>query len=67
MNGSLFAIIGNAIAAARQMGLTCAEQQETARAVLLAHDTSLTPGIARVLVEQLYDSVTALSEPGLAV
>jgi len=54
MNGSLIEIIGSAIAAARRLGLDCAEERDTARAVLLARDSSLTPGVARVLVDQLY-------------
>jgi len=54
MNGSLIEIIGSAIAAARRMGLDCAEERDAARAVLLARDSSLTPGVARILVDQLY-------------
>ncbi len=54
MNGSLIEIIGNAIAAARNLGLDCAEERDTARAVLMARDSSLTPGVARILVDQLY-------------
>lgn len=54
MNASLIEIIADAIAAARQAGLSRDEERDTARAVLLARDASLTPGIARVLVDQLY-------------
>lgn len=54
MNGSLIEIIGSAIVAARRVGLDCAEERDAARAVLLARDSSLTPGVARILVEQLY-------------
>lgn len=54
MSGSLIDIIGGAIAAARQEGLDSCEQRYAARAVLLARDPSLTPGIARILVDQLY-------------
>lgn len=54
MNSSLIEIIGSAIAAARQAGLNYEEARDTAHAVLLARDPSLTPGIARILVEQLY-------------
>lgn len=57
MNGSLIEIIGKAIAAARQMGLDCAEERDAAWAVLLASDLSLSPGVARVLVDQLYPLV----------
>jgi hypothetical protein len=54
MNGSLIEIIGTAIAAARQVGLDGAEERDAARAVLLARDCSLSPGAARILVDQLY-------------
>jgi hypothetical protein len=54
MNGSLIEIISGAIAAARRLGLDCSEERDTARAVLMARDSSLTPGVARVLVDQLY-------------
>ncbi len=54
MNGSLIEIIGGAIAAARRLGLDCAEERDAARAVLMARDSSLTPGVARILVDQLY-------------
>lgn len=54
MNGSLIEIIGSAIAAARRVGLDCAEERDAARAVLLARDSSLSPGVARILVDQLY-------------
>lgn len=54
MDGSLIKIIGDAIVAARQMGLNGAEEREVARAVLLARDLSLSPGVARVLVDELY-------------
>lgn len=54
MNGSLIEIIGSAVAAARRMGLDCTEERDAARAVLLARDSSLSPGVARILVEQLY-------------
>ncbi|MBI3446880.1 MAG: hypothetical protein HY055_16315 [Magnetospirillum sp.] len=57
MNGSLIEIIGKAIAAARQLGLDCTEERDAARAVLLASDLSLSPGVARVLVDQLYPLV----------
>ncbi|MDO8605028.1 MAG: hypothetical protein Q7R40_00695 [Phaeospirillum sp.] len=59
MNSSLIEIIGSAIAAARQEGLDDDEERHAARAVLLALDPSLTPGIARILVEQLYASGAA--------
>ncbi|RAU23195.1 hypothetical protein CU669_03280 [Paramagnetospirillum kuznetsovii] len=67
MEGSLIAIIGNAITAARLVGLDRLEEREAARAVLLARDPSLTPGIARILVEQLYDSCSLHLESRLAV
>ncbi|EME70250.1 hypothetical protein H261_09332 [Paramagnetospirillum caucaseum] len=54
MNGSLIGIIGGAIAAARRLGLDCAEERDAAWAVLLARDSSLSPGAARILVDQLY-------------
>lgn len=54
MNGSLIEIIGKAIAAARQVGLDCTEERDAARAVLLASDLSLSPGVARILVDQLF-------------
>ena len=54
MNGSLIGIIGSAIAAARRAGLDCAEERDAARAVLLARDSSLSPGVARILVDELY-------------
>lgn len=54
MSGSLIEIIGSAIVAARRVGLDCAEERDAARAVLLARDSSLTPGVARILVDQLY-------------
>jgi hypothetical protein len=54
MNGSLIEIIGSAIAAARRLGLDCAEERDAARAVLMARDSSLSPGVARILVDQLY-------------
>ncbi|WP_068436692.1 hypothetical protein [Magnetospirillum sp. XM-1] len=54
MSGSLIEIIGGAIAAARRLGLDCAEERDAARAVLLARDSSLTPGVARILVDELY-------------
>lgn len=54
MSGSLIEIIGSAIVAARRLGLDCAEERDTARAVLLARDASLSPGVARVLVDELY-------------
>lgn len=59
MNGSLIEIIGSAIAAARQVGLDYAEERDAARAVLLARDSSLSPGAARILVEQLYSQAVA--------
>lgn len=58
MNGSLIGIIGSAIAAARRLGLDCAEERDAARAVLLARDSSLTPGVARILVDELYSQAT---------
>ena len=58
MDSSLIEMISRAIAAARLAGLDHDEQRATAQAVLLACDPSLTPGIARVLVEQL-DTVGA--------
>lgn len=57
MHGSLIEIIGGAVAAARRQGLSHAEARDTARAVLMARDHSLSPGVARVLVNQLYDQV----------
>jgi len=54
MGGSLIDIIANSIAAARQQGLDLGEERDLARAVLLARDPSLTPGVARILVEQLH-------------
>lgn len=59
MNGSLIEIIGSAIAAARRLGLDCAEERDAARAVLLARDSSLTPGVARILVDELYSQAAA--------
>ncbi|WP_173984524.1 hypothetical protein [Magnetospirillum sp. SS-4] len=56
MNASLIEIIGSAIVAARQVGLDRGEEIDAARAVLLALDPSLTPGVARILVEQLCPS-----------
>jgi hypothetical protein len=64
MNSSLIEIIGSAIAAARQVGLSFSEEEDAACAVLAALDTSLTPGTARVLVEQLHASGIALAEQG---
>jgi len=66
MNTSLIEIIGKAIAAARLAGLDHGEQRDAALAVLLATDSSLTPGIARVLVEQLYAIGAAEAEAPLA-
>lgn len=66
MNGSLIAIIADAIAAARQMGLDDNEERDTARAVLLARDPSLTPGIARILVDQLYETCSMTFDHGQA-
>lgn len=62
MNGSLIEIIGGAIAAARQVGLDHAEQHDAAQAVLQAMDPSLTHGVARILVEQLYPVGAAQAE-----
>ena len=66
MNSSLIEIIGKAIAAARLAGLDQGEQRSTALAVLLATDPSLTPGVARVLVEQLYAVGAANADARLA-
>lgn len=60
MHGSLIEIIGGAVAAARRQGLSHAEARDTARAVLLARDHSLSPGVARVLVDELYDQALRL-------
>lgn len=59
MSFSLIEIIGSAIAAARQAGLDAVEERDAAHAVLLAYDDSLTPGVARILVEQLYPQAAA--------
>lgn len=45
MHGSIIEIIGDAVVAARRAGLGHAE----------ARDLSLSPGVARVPVDQLYD------------
>jgi hypothetical protein len=66
MNSSLIEIIGNAIAAARHEGLDRDEERYAARAVLLACDPSLTPGVARILVEQLYLSGAANADARFA-
>ena len=58
MNVWLIGIIGNAIAAARDEGLDRAEERDVARAVLLALDPTLSPGVARILVEQLAPAVS---------
>ncbi len=65
-DGSLIAIIGGALAAARQMGLDRFEERDSALAVLLALDGSLTPGIARILVDQLFESGLAHAQQQLA-
>jgi hypothetical protein len=65
-SGSLIAIIGGALAAARQMGLDRSEERDAALAVLLALDGSLTPGIARILVDQLFESGLAHVQQQLA-
>ena len=54
MNGSLIEIIAKAVAAARLVGLDCTEERDAARAVLLASDLSLSPGVARILVDELF-------------
>jgi hypothetical protein len=59
MSSSLIDIIAGAIAAARTAGLDAGEARDTARAVLLARDESLSPGVARILVDQLYSQAAA--------
>jgi hypothetical protein len=59
MDASLIDIIGSAIAAARQVGLDRGEEVAAARAVLMARDPSLSPGVARILVERLYPAIEA--------
>lgn len=66
MADSLIEIIGRAIAAAQMIGLDEAETGYVARAVLLARDPSLTPGVARILVEQLLPAAAAASSPASA-
>jgi hypothetical protein len=59
MDASLIDIIGGAIVAARQVGLDRSEEVDAARAVLMARDPSLSPGVARILVERLYPAIEA--------
>jgi hypothetical protein len=66
MNASLIEIIGSAIAAARTVGLDRDEERDAARAVLLALDPTLTPGVARILVDQLHSSASQDSIIGVA-
>jgi hypothetical protein len=54
MDTSLLQIIAEAAASVRSQGLGPREQREAVRAALLAHDPSLNPGVARVLVERLF-------------
>jgi hypothetical protein len=66
MNSSLIQIIGSAVATARQMGLDRAEQHDAAQAVLQAMDPSLSHGVARILVEQLFPAGTGLADSQVA-
>jgi hypothetical protein len=59
MEGSILGIISNAVQAARAEGLEGGEELVAACAVLLAREPSLSPGIARVLVERLFPMLEA--------
>ena len=66
MCSSLIEIIGSAIAAARLVGLDHDGQRDAALAMLMVRDPSLTQGIARVLVDQLYAIGAADADTRLA-
>lgn len=65
MPRSVIDIITSAVSAARMAGLDSADERVAARAVLLANDASLTPDIARMLVDQHYFDLFPGREPVL--
>jgi hypothetical protein len=54
MDVSLIQLIAEARASARCRGIAPCEERAAVEAVLLARDSTLRPGTARVLVDQLY-------------
>ena len=54
MSRSVYDTILSAVSSARRAGLDSADQRMAARVVLLANDTDLSPGIAQLLVDQIY-------------